>query len=260
LKRQKNEEESMSSASAKQAAMLLSRARKSGEPLAAFPEALVPQDRAAAYAIQDEVIALEGDVGGWKIAAGTEPEPLCSPILSSLFLPTGATLDIAASMATVAEVEVAVRLGRDLAARDGFYSRDEVIAAIEGLLPALEIIGTRFAPGVDVPRLLAVGDLQVNAAVVCGNLVTDWQGLDLANLKAGLTIGAESFEVETGASFDATIDALLWLANEGSIRQGGLRAGQIIITGSRLNKPLGQKGEIVSGTLAGLGTVSVTLS
>lgn len=250
----------MSSASAKQAAMLLSRARKTGEKLAAFPEALVPQDRAAAFAIQDEVIALEGEVGGWKIAAGSEAEPIHSPLLKSLFMNSGATLDVAASTARVAEVEVAVRFNQDLPPRDGGYSRDEVVAAIEGLLPALEILGTRFAPGVDVAKLLGIADLQVNAGVVTGALVSDWQGLDLANLKLSLVIGVDRFEADTGASLDTTIEALVWLANVGSIRQGGLRAGQIVITGSRVNKPIGNKGDTVTGTLNGLGAVSVLLA
>lgn len=60
----------MTNASAAQAALMLSRVRRTGEQLVTFPEALVPQDRAAAYAIQDEIIALEGEVGGWKIASG----------------------------------------------------------------------------------------------------------------------------------------------------------------------------------------------
>ena len=160
-------------------------------------------------------------------------------------------------MATMVEAEIAIRLNRDLP--PVLYSRQEVIDAIEGLLPALEILGSRFAPSVDVPRLLAVGDLQVNAAVVSGNLMTDWKKLDLANLAITLTIGAENFEVDTGASLDATIDALLWLANDGAHRQGGLRAGQTIITGSRLAKPLGQKGETVTAVFGELGSVSVVL-
>ena len=250
----------MTNASAAQAALMLTRVRRTGEQLVSFPEALVPQDRAAAYAIQDEIIALEGEVGGWKIASGMEAVPIVSPILAHSFFNSGATLNIADLMATLVEVEVGLKLGSDLVAREGGYSRDEVIAAIEGFLPAFEIIGTRFAPSYDLPKLLNVGDLQVNAAVVSGPLVTDWQGLSLADLKLVLTQGDSVLEADTGASLDVIIDSIVWLANEASLRQGGLRKGQIIITGSRLKEPIGQLGQTLRATLGALGTVTAKLA
>jgi 2-keto-4-pentenoate hydratase len=250
----------MTNASAAQAALMLSRVRRTGEQLVSFPEALVPQDRAAAYAIQDEIIALEGEVGGWKIASGMEAVPIVSPILAHSFFNSGATLNIADLMATLVEVEVGLKLGSDLVAREGGYSRDEVIAAIEGFLPAFEIIGTRFAPSYDLPKLLNVGDLQVNAAVVSGPLVTDWQGLSLADLKLVLTQGDSVSEADTGASLDVIIDSIVWLANEASLRQGGLRKGQTIITGSRLKEPIGQPGQVLRATLGALGTVTAKLA
>ncbi|WP_375452586.1 2-keto-4-pentenoate hydratase [uncultured Devosia sp.] len=250
----------MTNASAAQAALLLSRVRRTGEKLVTFPEALVPQDRAAAYAIQDEIIALEGEVGGWKIASGTEAAPISSPILARAFFASGATLNIVDLMATLVELEVGLKLGADLPPREGGYSRDEVTAAIEGLLPAFEIVGRRFAADYELPALLSIGDLQAGSAVVSGPVVTDWQGLDLATIALTLDIGSQTLSTDTGASLDSVIESIVWLANEGSLRQGGLRKGQIIITGARLKEVLGQPGETVRASLAGLGTISVTLA
>ena len=250
----------MTQASAAQAALLLSRVRRTGEQLVTFPEALVPQDRAGAYAIQDQIIALEGEVGGWKIASGAEPAPIISPILAHSFFNSSTTLHLADLMATLVELEVGLKLKADLPAREGGYSREEVVEAIEGFLPAFEIIGSRFAPDYALPKLLNIGDLQVNAAVVSGPLLTDWQGLELGNLKLTLTIGERSFEADTGASLDAILQSIVWLANEGSLRQGGLRKGQIIITGARIKEPIGQPGEIMRATLGPLGTVTAKLA
>ncbi|HTM77335.1 MAG TPA: hypothetical protein VL133_06875 [Devosia sp.] len=250
----------MTNASAAQAALLLSRVRRTGEQLVTFPEALVPQDRAAAYAIQDEIIALEGEVGGWKIASGVEAVPIISPLLAHGFVNSGTTLNLADLMATLVEVEVGLKLKTDLLARKGGYSRDEVIEAIEGFLPAFEIIGTRFAAGHETPRLLNIGDLQVNTAVVSGALVTDWQELELSNLKLSLKQGDAVLEADTGASLDVIIDSLVWLANEGSLRQGGLRKGQIIITGARLKETIGQPGQTMTANLGALGTVTAKLA
>ena len=250
----------MTNASAAQAALMLSRVRRTGEQLVTFPEALVPQDRAAAYAIQDEIIALEGEVGGWKIASGAEAAPIISPILAHAFLNSGTTLNIADLMATLVELEVGLKLKGDLLAREGGYSRAEVIEAIEGFLPAFEIIGTRFAAGYELPKLLNIGDLQVNSAVVSGAVVTDWQGLDLGNLKLSLTIGGNTLETDTGASLEVILDSIVWLANEGSLRQGGLRKGAIIITGSRIKEAIGQPGETMRANLGPLGSIAAKLA
>jgi len=250
----------MTNASAVQAALLLSRVRRTGEQLVTFPEALIPQDRAAAYAIQDEIIALEGEVGGWKIASGVEEVPLISPILAHSFFNSGTTLNVTDLLATLVEVEVGLKLGADLKTRDGGYSRAEVEAAIEGFLPAFEIVGTRFAPGYEADKFLSIGDLQVNSAVVSGALVSDWQGLSLGDLKITLSIADKVSETETGASLDVILDSIVWLANVGSLRQGGLRKGQIIITGARLKEPLGQPGDAMSAKLGALGTVTVKLA
>jgi 2-keto-4-pentenoate hydratase len=68
------------------------------------------------------------------------------------------------------------------------------------------------------------------------------------------------FEANTGATLDVILESIVWLANEGSLRQGGLRKGQIIITGSRLKETLGQPGEAMSANLRPLGTISVKLA
>lgn len=243
-----------------EAAALLADVRRTGVALKSFPAALVPEGRGEIYALQDALIAELGPVGGWKIAAGSEAVPMCSPILASAYLSSGASLDLAEHRATVIEVEVGFRFKAALPPRSALYARDEVLAAIEGALPALEIVGTRFAPGVEVPRPVAMGDLQVNAAVVTGAVVADWQQLDLGNLAITAEIGEAQFEVATGTENAAVIDALVWLANEGAHRQGGIKAGDVVITGARINQPIGAAGDIVVASLTGLGRVSLTLS
>ena len=68
------------------AAQQLVDARENGRPIGALPSGLAPRGVAQAYAIQDEMIARLGEVGGWKIA----PRPnggefLCSPIPKTFF-------------------------------------------------------------------------------------------------------------------------------------------------------------------------------
>ncbi|KKC41076.1 hypothetical protein WH87_02760 [Devosia epidermidihirudinis] len=243
-----------------QAAALLAEVRETGVALTGFPAELVPEDRSEIYALQDALIAALGPVGGWKIAAGSEAVPLCSPLLEGGYLVSGDRLSIADNRLTVVEVEVGFRFKSALPPRSNPYDRDEVLAAIEGALTAIEMVGIRFAPGVEVPRAVQMGDLQVNAAVVTGAVVADWEGLDLGTLKVRADIGAAHYEVDTGTSTEAVIDALVWLANEGALRQGGLKAGEVVITGARINQPVGDAGDLVVASIEGLGEVRLMLA
>jgi 2-keto-4-pentenoate hydratase len=228
--------------------------------LGAVPEELVPESREAAYAIQDGIVALQGPVGGWKVATGTGPEPFCSPLPASVYVAPGEGFSIGKWLAIIIETEVAVGIGRDLPPRGTPYSRDEVKAAMASLHPAIEVIGSRFVPGITVPQLLGIADLQNNAAVLIGPAVRDWSGLDLAHLGILLrTAGVEIGTSEGGPDIEAITDALTWLANHATARQGGLRAGQFIITGSRIVRPIGKPGETVEADFGALGSLRIDL-
>jgi 2-keto-4-pentenoate hydratase len=250
----------MTTASAAAAAKLFVDIRGNKRQLGAVPEELVPQNRDEAYAIQDGIVALQGPLGGWKVAAGTGPDPICSPLPASVYIASGDHFSIGKWLATLIETEVAVGIGRDLPQRGTPYSRDEVKAAMASLHPAIEVIGSRFVAGTTVPQLLGIGDLQNNAAVLIGPAVTNWSGLDLKNLRISLrTGGIEIGTSEGGPDIEAVIDALTWLANHAAARQGGLRAGQFIITGSRIVRPIGKPGETVEADFGAFGSLRISL-
>jgi 2-keto-4-pentenoate hydratase len=242
------------------AARHLLEARKSGFHLEGLADDFVPEELDVAYAIQDAIIkASEEQIGGWKIAAGTGPGPMCSPLLASAYRASGDILNVAASMATLVEAEVAVRIGTDLPPRDKDYSEQEVSGAIGSLHPSLEILGTRFNPEITIARLLVIADLQNNAAVVVGPAVPEWQGLDLSGLGIKLLIGDRSTATDTGPSASDVLSALTFLANGRARRYGGLKAGQVVITGSRINAPIARPGETVGAEFDRLGGVSLRL-
>lgn len=241
------------------AAQQLLDVRKTGIRLHQLDEALVPLELLSAYEVQDTVIGGE-PVGGWKIAAGVGAEPLCSPLFASAYHASGAVLDVGRAMATIAEAEVAVRIGSDLPPRDEPYSETEIVAAIASLHPSLEILGSRFHDSKSVPRLVAVADLQSNAAVVVGPALADWQGLDLSTLHIDFKIGGNATSVDKGATNDATVGAITWLANTQARRHGGLRKGQVIITGSRINASFTASDETVIADFGLLGTVTLFLA
>lgn len=242
------------------AAKHLLNARRSGFRLEGLADCYIPGDRQTAYAVQDALIAQSGeDIGGWKVAADGAPDPVCSPLLASAYRSPSEPLQLARTMATIVEAEVAVEIGADLPSRDRPFSEAEVEAAISALRPSLEILGTRFNRSTDVPPLLAVADLQNNSAVISGSAVREWKDLDPSRLRIVLRAAGRTLEARQGASKADVLAALTFLANGRARTYGGLRAGQIIITGARVNMPIAGGGSVVMASFDGLGDMALKL-
>ncbi|KRA96744.1 hypothetical protein ASD83_16850 [Devosia sp. Root685] len=215
--------------------------------------ALVPADMAAVYAMQNSVIAGIGPVGGWKIMAGAQGDPICAPIPANRFFANGAALDAKTHRHFLAEVEVAVLLGADLY---GAPNRFEVEAAIASVNPALEMIANPFTDRDATPRNLQLGDLQSNGAVVVGPALSNDIRATLAALPVSLLLdGKNAKDTATGASWDDIVAALVWLAPHAEARGFPLKAGQTVITGSRVLAPLAGA-DLVEGRLGDWGKVS----
>lgn len=221
----------------------LAAAHDGGEPVGAVSPDLIPADLVGVYALQDRIMALLGPLGGWKILAGAEGEPLCSPIPLSRYLPDGADIDAGRHRLIIAEVEVAVQLGADLT------PGSEVEAAIASLHPVLEFIGDPFADRSGAERNLQLGDLQSNGLVVVGPALDRSVIGALSTLPVGLDYDEQTVKAgEGGASWNDIVAALTWLASHAAGRGLPLRAGQIIITGARLLAPL-TGARMIDGTL-----------
>jgi 2-keto-4-pentenoate hydratase len=229
-------------------------ARRARRYAADLPEADRPGDLEAAYVIQKHLLALTGKpAGGWKIAVGSSPTPVCSPVPADAYAESGAMLDIADSVDLV-EAEIAVHLASDLPVRAEPYAEADIEAAIGSIHPALEFIG----PGVDFPS--DVANFQRNITVVVGPALSGWRDVENGTVAIDLVVGSDTHHVATGATRADTITALTWLANGRAKDFGGLKAGQVIITGSRVNTSVaGMRGQ-VEARFAGLGSVAATVS
>ena len=132
-------------------------ARRSGAIFAVAPEE-VPQTEAAAYAVQHAVAATLGPIGGWKVgAAGPDGSPSGAPLPASGIVEAPARLPQSYSDRLV-EAEIAFRITCDLPPRDAAYTRDEVIAAIGGCHPVIEVVQWRIADWRPAPATLKLAD------------------------------------------------------------------------------------------------------
>jgi 2-keto-4-pentenoate hydratase len=161
-----------------------------GRRIVELPADVRPITRAEGYAIQAEVVRRTArPLFGWKIAATSTAGqqhirvdgPLAGRLLAERVLADGATVNLAHSLMRCVEVEFAFRMGRDLPPREPAWTVDEVMAAVAGLHPAIELPDSRYTDftAVGAPELIA-DDACADWFLLGEAAPAGWQTLDLA--------------------------------------------------------------------------------
>lgn len=218
----------------KTADMLLA-ARRNHEPIKALPDDLAPVSAAEAAVIQDVMIEAFSPVGGWKIgSAGPEGVPAFCAMPAAWMGANGALFRGLRHRLRGVEAEIAFQVGRALPRRELPYSREEVMAAVATCHPALEVLESAFVDPFAVPDLQRMADLSVHGGFVAGPAVENWQQIDWSAEHVVLTVDGAVRMEKTGSSPSGPdlVRLLMYLANEGAERTGGLKAGEWITTGS----------------------------
>ena len=105
-------------------------------------------------------------LNGWKLATGPGKMPIAAPLLDVY----PASSEISLFPNCTIEVELAVRLGKDLPIREaGSYERSDILNAIESLVLGIEVIGGRFDDAAYVPFLSFLADNLGNRGYVIGD-------------------------------------------------------------------------------------------
>lgn len=194
-----------------------------------------PVDLAEAAQVQAGVAKrLNARVAGWKLGYTPDGAPVAAPIFDRFLKTTGAHFPLRESGVWGVELEIAVRLGADLPRRIvQRYTREEVMSAIDSVLTGIEIIGSRVIDHKQAPFLLYLADNIGNAGYVAGADQRNWAGLDLADLRAVLTInGTTAHDAKGGHPAGDPLKPIVDYVNAQNDRLGGLRAGQVVTTGS----------------------------
>lgn len=207
----------------------------------AFPDAIRPTTAEQAYLIQREAIAQLGAIGGWKVGSPSAASDsfTCAPLPASLILESPA--DIAGSDRAV-EAEIAVRLGADLPTRERPYDDAEIRAAVVSAHPAIEVLESRFSFGAADP-LSALADSLANHSLVLGEPIQGWPNVDLGRETVRVLLDGREVKRGTGNPGGDMLRLLGWLANIGARWAGGLRAGQVVTTGSWTGKDVAGLGQ-----------------
>jgi 2-keto-4-pentenoate hydratase len=242
-----------------EAANLLIDARRNHAPIADLPAAIAPASLDEAYFIQDAIAAAFGPIGGWKIGAGSlEATPAYAPMPLAWFYSDGATLPGQRFRYRVLEGEIAFLLGKDLPVRATPYTRTEVVAAIASCHPIIEELESGLIDPKAVAPFTSSADLQMNGAFIVGPAVANWQSIDFHTETVTLTVDGAVEVQRTGSNTSGDLMRLLpYIANEASVRTGGLKAGQWITTGSWTGNTPARAGSHAEVVFAHAGRVSL---
>jgi 2-keto-4-pentenoate hydratase len=219
-----------------------------------------------AYRVQDELARLAGgEVRAWKVTAlGAEQQkgyrsdrPVAGAIFGSFFHASPATVALAGYLTPLLECETAFLLGRNLPQRDKPYERAEIEAAIAAIVPAMEIADCRWPA--DAPDLLKLADDMGNGAFIAGQPAKDWRGIDLDAIEIALAYDGTTIEYGKASKIlGDPLAAVMALANAQPLPAGGLKAGQIVTTGTCITPVMLQPGRY-EADFGPLGKMSLTV-
>ena len=229
------------------------------------PSETRPLSLADAYAIQDrlrEALLAAGDrLAGWKAgfttratqAAFGSDGPVSGFLLASGVFPSPADVPAARFASLVVEAEVAFVLRRDLAGPG--VTAATALLAVEGALPALELVDLRYTGKPVASDVVADG--VHGSAIVLGTPPTDIAHLDLALEGLVYELNGAVVATNTAAEVMGTpLNALAWLANHLGSRGLALRAGELVMSGSVSTLLRPTAGDTVRATFTRLGSVS----
>lgn len=242
-------------------------ARRDLHQIAGFTPDEVPADADAAYAIHR---AVAGRIGwapmGWKIAGTTEYVQqrlgLDGPIygrsfekhryMSGVHLPTVELLD------PLVECEFFVTLANDLPYRENPWSMPEILDAIGTVHVGVEVAECRIPQPFDAPTTIILADGSAAGRYVFGPAVENWHD-GLTGIR--VTLERDGEIVKQGQGADVMGDPLrpvLWLAEEFRSKWGeGLKAGEMISTGSMTGMVPVRAGQSVRAVYDGIGEIGI---
>ncbi|MGG1660283.1 2-keto-4-pentenoate hydratase [Brevibacillus sp. NRS-1366] len=225
-----------------------------------YPDMLVED----AYVVQEQLIGIKLEEGhqvvGPKMGLTSQAkmkqmnveEPIYGYILDYMVV-TGGELSMSDLIHPKVEAEIAFILGRDIEGPG--VTGAQVLAATEYVIPALEIIDSRYEKfRFTLPDVIA--DNASSSRVVFGSTMKRPTDMDLALVGVTLSINGEIKDLGAGAAvLGHPANSVAMLANMLARKGLKLKAGQTILTGGITGAVMLKANAFVSAKLDGLGTV-----
>jgi 2-keto-4-pentenoate hydratase len=223
-----------------------------------------------AYAIQtvnvERRMASGSIISGRKIGLTSRPtqeqlgvhEPTFGVLMDSMFVDETEEVRFDALLQPRVESEIAFLMEADLAGPG--VTPANAFAAIGGVLPAVEIVDSRISDW-RVRIADTVADNASSARAVLGGRIIPISSIDVRLL--GVLFSRNGVPVESGAGAAALgnpVRCVAWLANKLGSLGGGLRRGEIVLSGAMHRMVPVRQGDVFHAQFAHLGTVTVEFS
>lgn len=241
-------------------------ARKSESPLACLPED-VPPSYERAFALQGLVTKELGWTQcGWKIGCTSEraktalnsPGPFPGTMFANRVFRSGDHYPSIAVNKRVVEPEVCFRMKSDLLPRGRDYAAGDVMAAVDAVCVAIEIVNPRTPKGFGEAAPWFTVDCGLNDGIVLGEWKKPLERGQFAGLRGEVTCNGTPRQGGVGSNALGGGDlALTWLANYLNTHGTGLKAGDIITTGVITEFFSAALGDVAEASFEHLGTVKV---
>jgi 2-keto-4-pentenoate hydratase len=250
---------------AKTGSQLLAEARFNQVRLPELPGRVRPRNFEEAYLCQRGVVEhlldrYGGTVIGHKVACTNVTAqqqlhvdgPFCGSLLSAFCVDSPARLKADDFFMRVIEAEFAFRIARDM--QPGVLDPD----AIDGVLPAIEIVDSRFDDWTTIGALSLIADNACNAHWVKGALLRDWRHTDLAAQPVRVIVNGRVEREGSGAAvLGHPLKSLEWLVGELGARGRSLKAGDYITTGVTTQVYMAERGDRIVAEFGAVGSAEV---
>lgn len=144
------------------------------------------------------------------------------------------------------EPEIAFRLARPLS---GIVTREQALAAVEAVAPAIEVIDSRFKA-----FRFSLSDVIADNCSAAAYVVGKWEPASSLPVNAKVRLFVDGAAVEEGSTADILGDPLSALAEASRLAGGELRARAIVLAGAATAAVAVNSGSTVFADVAGLGT------
>lgn len=185
-------------------------------------------------------------------------EPIYGYVFDYMLIDNGGEASLSDLIHPKVEAEIAFIIAEDIEGPG--ITGAQVLAKTEAVLPALEIIDSRYENfNFTLPDVVA--DNASTSRVVFGTTVKSPEQFELDVVGATLAINGEIKELGAGAAvLGHPANAIAMLANMLARKGDKIRKGDVILSGALTGAVLLEKGDVVLGKFDGLGEVSFTVT
>lgn len=242
----------------------------SQQHLQSLPESCRPRTRAEGYAVQAQWASRVGSIGGWKIAATSlagqrhiaVSGPLAGPVFSSRVFADGQSLSLSHNRMRVAECEVVFTFKKAIEPRTQAWTREEVLAQVECVMPGIEVPDSRFVHFEQAGQAQLIADCACCNEMVLGTPIAARGRLDelaqlpvAAHLSDGRTLHGEGRN-----ALGDPVEALRWFVNEMSHIGQRIEPAHFVTTGACVTPIPVAPGHCLQADFGWLGRISVSFT